>query len=97
MTPRTRAEPIDVGEVPVIDIAPLRDGTNPGAVGADLARAATEVGFLYVRNHGVDAALVERARRTAIEFFRLPEEAKCDGWYESVPPRLPQTRLDPDV
>ena len=76
MTPRTRAEPIDVGEVPVIDIAPLRDGTNPGAVGADLARAATEVGFLYVRNHGVDAALVERARRTAIEFFRLPEEAK---------------------
>ncbi len=76
MTPRTRAEPIDVGEVPVIDIAPLRDGTNPGAVGADLARAATEVGFLYVRNHGVDAALVERARSTAIEFFRLPEEAK---------------------
>ena len=76
MTPRTRAEPIDVGEVPVIDIAPLRDGTNPGAVGADLAWAATEVGFLYVRNHGVDAALVERARRTAIEFFRLPEEAK---------------------
>ena len=77
MTPRTRAQPIDVGEVPVIDIAPLRDDTDPAAVGAELARAATEVGFLYVRNHGVDAALVERARRTAIEFFRLPEEAKC--------------------
>ena len=73
------AEPIDVGEVPVIDIAPLRDGTDPAGVGAALARAATEVGFLYVRNHGVDAALVERARGAGLEFFRLPEEAKREA------------------
>ena len=79
MTSLTRAEPIDVGEVPVIDIAPLRDGSDPGGVGAALARAATEVGFLYVRNHGVDAMIVERARRAALEFFRLPEEAKREA------------------
>lgn len=76
MIPRARAEPIDAGEVPIIDIAPLRDGTDPAGVGADLARAATDVGFLYVRNHGVDDAVVERARRTALAFFRLPEETK---------------------
>ena len=76
MSLHARAEPIDAGEVPVIDISPLRDGTDPAGVGAALARAATEVGFLYVRNHGVDAALVERARRAGIEFFRLPGEAK---------------------
>ena len=79
MTVRASAEPIDTGEVPVIDIAPLRDGTDPTGVGAKLAQAATEVGFLYVENHGVDDALVERARRTAIEFFRLPEEAKREA------------------
>ena len=79
MALRTRAESIDAGEVPVIDIAPLRDGTDPAGVGIELARAAIEVGFLYVRNHGVGVALVERARRAALEFFRLPEEAKREA------------------
>ena len=79
MTPRTRAEPIDAGEVPVIDVAPLRDGADPAGVGAELARAATETGFLYVRNHGIDPGLVERARRAALEFFRLPEAAKREA------------------
>ena len=79
MTARARAEPIDAGEVPVIDIAPLRDGVDPAGVGAELTRAATEVGFLYVRNHGVDAALVERARHAGLEFFRLPEAVKREA------------------
>ena len=79
MTPRTRTEPIDPDEVPVIDIAPLRGSTDPDGVGAELARAATEVGFLYVRNHGVETALVERARRAALAFFRLSEEAKREA------------------
>ena len=63
----------------MIDVAPLRDGADPAGVGAELARAAAEVGFLYVRNHGVDPALVERARRAALDFFRLPEEAKREA------------------
>ena len=79
MTAPARAEPIGAGDVPVIDIAPLRDGTDPAGVGAELAWAATEIGFLYVRNHGVDAGIVERARQVALEFFRLPEEAKREA------------------
>ncbi len=79
MPPPASARPIDAGEVPIIDIAPLRDGTDPAGVGAALARAATGVGFLYVRNHGVDAALVGRARGAGLEFFRLPEEAKREA------------------
>ena len=63
----------------MIDVAPLRNGADPVGVGAELARAAAEVGFLYVRNHGVDPALVERARRAALDFFRLPEEAKREA------------------
>ena len=79
MSLHARAEPIEAGEVPVIDVAPLRDGTDPAGVGAELARAAAEVGFLYVRNHGVDDAVVKRARRAGIEFFRLPEEDKREA------------------
>ena len=79
MTVRPSARRIDAGEVPVIDIAPLRDGTDPAGVGAELARAATEVGFLYIRNHGVDTALVERARQAGLDFFRMPDEAKREA------------------
>ena len=79
MTPRAMADPIEAGDLPIIDLALLRDGTDPSGVGAELARAATEVGFLYVRNHGVDDAIVQRARRTALEFFRLPDEAKREA------------------
>ena len=79
MTPRAMAEPIEAGDVPIIDLAPLRDGTDPSGVGAELARAANEIGFLYVRNHGVDHSVVQQARRTALEFFRMPEEAKREA------------------
>ena len=76
MTDQAKAQPIDADEVPVSEIARLRNGADPEGVGAELARVATEVGFFYVRNHGVDDAVVERARSTAFEFFRMPEEAK---------------------
>ena len=71
-----RAAPLAADEVPVIDVGPLRDGSDPGAVGASLARAASEVGFLYIRNHGVNAATIESARRAGFELFRLPPAAK---------------------
>ena len=79
MTNQAKAEPIGADEVPVIDMARLRGGADPAGVGVELARAATEVGFLYVRNHGVEDAVVKQARRTALEFFRMPEEAKREA------------------
>ena len=74
-----RAEPLASGEVPVIDVGPLRDGSDPRGVGAELARAASEVGFLYIRNHGVGAATIESARRAGFDLFRLPAAAKHEA------------------
>ena len=79
MTLTPTARPIDAGEVPIVDVGPLRDGTDPAGVGVRLARTASDLGFLYIRNHGVDPALVERARRAAFRFFRLPEAAKREA------------------
>ena len=79
MTSRGRTALLASDEVPVIDVGPLRDGSDPGAVGAELARAASEVGFLYVRNHGVDAGTIESARRAGFELFRLPAAAKLEA------------------
>ena len=69
-------ERIDAAQVPVIDIGPLRDGSDPVGVGERLAWAASEIGFIYVENHGVSASLIEVARRAGLEFFRLPLEEK---------------------
>ena len=63
-------------EVPVIDIGRLRDGTDPAAVAKRLGWAATEIGFIYIRNHGVSSDVVERARTAALEFFSLSLEEK---------------------
>jgi len=71
-----RTKTIEADQIPVIDIAALRQKTDPGAVGERLAWAARELGFIYVSNHGVDPALIQQARGAALEFFRLPLDAK---------------------
>ncbi|WP_020590956.1 isopenicillin N synthase family dioxygenase [Kiloniella laminariae] len=67
-----------MGSLPVIDIAPLA-GDDPRAFrrAADqLGRAAREVGFFYITNHGVSPDLIARAYGAAEEFFALPDEIK---------------------
>jgi isopenicillin N synthase-like dioxygenase len=65
-------------QIPVIDLGPLRDGSDSMRVAQELAWAATEVGFIYVRNHGVDMELVRSARQAGLEFFRAPLERKVE-------------------
>lgn len=71
-----KAKEIAASEIPVIDIAALRDGSDPSAVAAELRRAAVEVGFIYVENHGVAEAVFDRARTAALDFFRAPAADK---------------------
>src|SRR5262245_60875588 len=64
--------------VPVVDITPLfaDDASGKAAVADALARAASEVGFLYVHGHGVAGVLLERLRAQAAAFFALPLDVK---------------------
>ena len=41
-----------------------------------LCQAASQVGFLYVTNHGVDEKTLVRARNAGFKFFRLTGEEK---------------------
>src|SRR5271165_6415508 len=60
--------------IPVISLAPLRDGGAGGlrAVAAEIRRAAVEIGFFYVADHGVPAALIAATHDMARRFFALP-------------------------
>lgn len=71
-----RAKALDQSIIPVIDIGPLRDGSDAKGVAKALHRASQEVGFIYVANHGIDDDLITSARATALAFFRQPGETK---------------------
>ena len=61
-------------DVPVIDIAPFREGdaAQKQAVAAAVDRACRDIGFLVISGHGVDPALMERTRAVSRAFFDLP-------------------------
>nr|WP_319554358.1 2-oxoglutarate and iron-dependent oxygenase domain-containing protein [uncultured Vibrio sp.] len=63
-------------EIPLIDVAPLIDGSNPAAVARQIGEVCKNVGFFYVTNHGVASALVEKTYDMAKRFFELSEEEK---------------------
>jgi isopenicillin N synthase-like dioxygenase len=68
---------VDVEKVPVVDIEPLRLGTDGAPRVAELLHAACrEVGFFYVVGHGVAPELLERLDRLARQFFALPSSEK---------------------
>lgn len=71
-----RAKRFDGDQIPVIDISPLRDGSDSAGVGAALHAASTGLGFIYVKGHGIPDDVITAARESALEFFRSPETAK---------------------
>ncbi|MEM1163790.1 MAG: 2-oxoglutarate and iron-dependent oxygenase domain-containing protein [Pseudomonadota bacterium] len=73
-----RARRVSFDRIPIIDLAPLVDGSNPTAVAREIREALSSAGFMYVKNHGIEPGLVERTFDAAKAFFDLPEQAKMD-------------------
>ena len=71
-----QAKTIDADAIPVIDITPLRDGTDPSGVAEALHAASQGLGFIYVSGHGIPDEAIEAARTSAYDFFRSPEAEK---------------------
>lgn len=72
------ARNIDFTEIPIIDAAPLIAGHEAGVreVGRQIHRAAIDVGFFYIRNHGVPAQTMADVFAMSRRFFALPAEDK---------------------
>ena len=68
------AKIVDADFIPVIDIGELHGGAPAGlkAVADDLARAASTVGFFYIKNHGVPQSLIDDVFATARAFYSQP-------------------------
>jgi len=64
-----------VTDIPIIDLQPL-SAADGGGVPGRIADAMENSGFFYITNHGVDAAVIDRAADAALAFFRLPQDEK---------------------
>ncbi len=63
-------------DIPVVDIAPLIDDSNPQRVAEQIGFVCENIGFLYIENHGIDQQLIDDAYAAAKAFFDLPFEEK---------------------
>jgi len=69
-------EPRIVDSVPIVDLAGAETEAARERIARDIHDACRSIGFFYVRNHGVDDALIRDAFAAADAFFALPEESK---------------------
>jgi len=72
-----QAKLVDAETIPVIDITPLRDGTDPVAVAHALHAASQGLGFIYIKGHGIPDAVIDAARQAAFAFFRADDKQKA--------------------
>lgn len=64
--------------VPAINLQRFTDGDaeQQQQLAREVDRACRDIGFLVIRNHGVDPDVLANARRAAREFFNLPHDRK---------------------
>jgi isopenicillin N synthase-like dioxygenase len=67
-----------MSEIPVIDIAPLMQGSPEPmhAIAKALGTACREVGFFYVAGHGIPQSLIDRVFETSVAFFRAQQSVR---------------------
>lgn len=63
-------------EIPILDLSLARDEATKPEFLEQLLDALLNVGFLYIKNTGIDQALFDTVCKEGISFFDLPEDEK---------------------
>jgi isopenicillin N synthase-like dioxygenase len=94
--------------LPIIDVGGLRSAhlDERKTVAREIRSACEQHGFFYVRNHGIDAALIARVFAEAEHFFDQPEARKlaldkkyspCNRGYEPLRAQTLEAGAPPDL
>ena len=75
---RLRAKRESFDRIPIVDVAPLLDGSDKSGVARQIRWALSNAGFMYVKNHGIAQDFVDRVFDVTRRFFDLPTERKMD-------------------
>ena len=65
-------------EIPLIDLEPMftGDAEAKAALAAEIRRACTDIGFLYIKNHHVPQEVIDATFTAAHDYFALGQEEK---------------------
>lgn len=74
----------DFTSLPILDLS-LSEGDDASSFLTDLRVALTDVGFLYVSNHGVPQPVIDNLVRVLPKLFALPGNAKREIALENSP------------
>ena len=79
-TPGLSSRRVPLTEIPVIDLSPLggTDAAAKRAMSEQLRRACIDIGFFYIRGHGVPGAAIDALLDISHRFFALPEDDKLE-------------------
>lgn len=80
-------------EIPVLDLSEARSDSSKPDFLRKLRDALLNVGFLYIKNAGIDQALYDRVCEEGIRFFDLPEEEKLRIEMKNKPSFLGYSRV----
>lgn len=72
-------------EIPLLDLSLARDESTKPAFLESLRHALLDVGFLYIKNAGIDDSLVHDVIEQGKAFFGLPEEKKLEVQMKNKP------------
>ncbi|KAJ7464086.1 thymine dioxygenase [Mycena latifolia] len=62
--------------IAIVDFSPFLDGSSKQEVGDKIVSSFQEIGFVYLINHGIPVARVEKMFALSKEFFAQPMEVK---------------------
>ncbi|KAH8669074.1 2OG-Fe(II) oxygenase superfamily protein [Xylariales sp. PMI_506] len=65
-------------EVPVIDLSGIDgDFSQRSKIADEVRYAAGQLGFFFIKNHGIDEEVIQRAHDQALRFFKQSQELKA--------------------
>ena len=79
--------------IPVLDLSLSRHPDTKPAFLDSLRNALLDIGFLYIKDTGIDDTLIQDVIEQGIAFFSLPEEQKLEVQMKNVPSFLGEDSL----
>lgn len=80
-------------EIPILDLSLARQEDTKPLFLSHLRNALLNVGFLYLRNTGIEQDLFDAVCKQAIAFFNLPEAEKLKMEMKNQPSFLGYSRV----
>lgn len=71
------AKTVDFEQIPVVDISDIHTKDGFGRIAQELVKTAEEIGFFYIKGHGIDPRQIENAFAASNGSLPFPQLTKA--------------------